>query len=74
MISGDNKEIGVARFKDVFTKTEIADLKSDLKEKFGAEPNVSTVTPTVGKEIAKNALVAFVDYITRLNCVCILPI
>ncbi|MGY6212452.1 protein translocase subunit SecDF [Cytobacillus firmus] len=58
VISGDNKEIGVARLKGVLTKSEIADLKTHFHEKFGADPNVSTVSPTVGKELAKNALIA----------------
>jgi SecD/SecF fusion protein len=58
VISGNNKEIGVARFKEVLSKEEIAELKSDLNAKFGAEPNVSTVSPTVGKELAKNAGIA----------------
>ncbi|UOE54537.1 protein translocase subunit SecDF [Bacillus sp. CMF12] len=58
VISGDNKEIGVARLKGVLTKDEIADLKTHFHEKFGADPNVSTVSPTVGKELAKNALIA----------------
>jgi protein-export membrane protein SecD/preprotein translocase SecF subunit len=58
VVSGENKEIGVARFKGVLSKQEIADLKAHFSKKFGAEPNVSSVTPTVGKELAKNALVA----------------
>lgn len=60
VISGNNNEIGVARLKEVMTKDQIADLKSQFKEEFGAEPNVSTVSPTVGKELAKNALIALV--------------
>ncbi|KAF0825507.1 protein translocase subunit SecDF [Cytobacillus firmus] len=60
VISGDNKEIGVARLKGVLTKNEIADLKTHFHEKFGAGPNVSTVSPTVGKELAKNAMIALV--------------
>ena len=67
MISGDTKNVGVARFKGVLSKTEIADVKSQLKEKFGAEPNVSSVTPTVGKEIAKNALIGLL--ITSLGLI-----
>lgn len=58
VISGDNKEIGVARLKGVLNKEEIANLKSEFNKTFGAEPNVSTVSPTVGKELAKNALIA----------------
>jgi protein-export membrane protein SecD/preprotein translocase SecF subunit len=58
VISGDNGEIGVARYKDALSKEEIADLKNALEDKYGAEPNVSTVSPTIGKELAKNAFIA----------------
>jgi protein-export membrane protein SecD/preprotein translocase SecF subunit len=58
VISGDKKEIGAARMIGVLSKDEIAELKSDFKKEFGSEPNVSTVSPTVGKELAKNALIA----------------
>lgn len=60
VISGDYKEIASARLKDVLSKDEIAKLKADFKKEFGAEPNVSTVSPTVGKEIAKNAVIALI--------------
>lgn len=58
VISGDNGEIGVARFKTVLSKDKISELKSHFKEEFGAEPNVGTVSPTIGKELAKNAMIA----------------
>ncbi|KKK33093.1 preprotein translocase subunit SecD [Mesobacillus campisalis] len=58
VISGDNGEIGVARYKDALTKEEIADLKAAFEGKYGAEPNVSTVSPTIGKELAKNGFIA----------------
>ena len=58
VVSGEDKDIGVARFKGVLSKQEIANLKSHFSKEFGAEPNVSSVTPTIGKELAKNALVA----------------
>jgi protein-export membrane protein SecD/preprotein translocase SecF subunit len=58
VISGDNGEVGVARFKGVLSKAEISNLKSHFKEEFGAEPNVGTVSPTIGKELAKNAMIA----------------
>jgi protein-export membrane protein SecD/preprotein translocase SecF subunit len=60
VISGEEKNIGVARFKGEFSKQEIASLKSHFNEKFEAEPNVSSVSPTVGKELAKNALIALI--------------
>jgi protein-export membrane protein SecD/preprotein translocase SecF subunit len=58
VISGDNKEIGAARFIGVLNKDEVATLKADFKKEFGSEPNVSTVSPTIGKELAKNAVIA----------------
>ncbi|MEH7106159.1 protein translocase subunit SecDF [Bacillus sp. JJ1764] len=58
VISGDKKQIGAVRMIGVLSQKEIAELKSDFKKKFGYEPNVSTVSPTVGKELAKNAFFA----------------
>lgn len=56
--SGNNNEIGVIRIIGDLDKEEIADLKDHFQEGYGAEPNVSTVSPTVGKELAKNAILA----------------
>jgi SecD/SecF fusion protein len=58
VISGEDKNIGVARFKGTMSKSEIAEMKSEFRKEFGSEPNVSIVTPTVGKELAKNAVKA----------------
>jgi protein-export membrane protein SecD/preprotein translocase SecF subunit len=60
VISGEKKNIGVARFKGILSKQEITDLKTHLHDEFGADPNVSSVTPTVGKELAKNAFKALI--------------
>ncbi|PCD09458.1 protein translocase subunit SecDF [Peribacillus simplex] len=48
----------VVRTVGVLDKQEIAELKDHFKKDYGAEPNVSTVSPTVGKELAKNAMYA----------------
>ncbi|KAB2338683.1 protein translocase subunit SecDF [Cytobacillus depressus] len=58
VISGANQEIGVARLKEVLSKDEIAEIKAHFHEKLGADPNVSTVSPTVGKELAKNGFIS----------------
>ncbi|WML47414.1 protein translocase subunit SecDF [Neobacillus sp. PS3-34] len=58
VISGKNNEIGAARFIGVLKKNEIAQLKSDFTKEFGMDPSISTVSPTVGKELAKNAVMA----------------
>lgn len=58
VISGDTKNIGVARYKEAFKQEDINKFKADLHAKYGSEPNVSTVSNKVGKELAKNALYA----------------
>jgi protein-export membrane protein SecD/preprotein translocase SecF subunit len=60
VISGDNKERASTRIEAVLTKDEIAKLKADFHKEFGSEPNVSTVSPTVGKELAKNGVIALI--------------
>ncbi|WP_243290722.1 protein translocase subunit SecDF [Bacillus sp. FJAT-47783] len=58
ILSGNNDEIGVARFVGVLEKDKIAEVKDHFQKQFGSEPNVSTVSPMVGKELARNALIA----------------
>lgn len=59
VISGENSDSAVVRYKDEFSQEEIKTLKADVVDQFGgAEPMVSTVSSTVGKELAKNALKA----------------
>lgn len=58
--AGDNNEIVVARFIGEISQNEISELKKYFNDKYGFEPNVSTVSPTVGKELAKNALYAVI--------------
>ncbi|MGG2064265.1 MULTISPECIES: protein translocase subunit SecDF [unclassified Bacillus (in: firmicutes)] len=53
----DNKGFAV-RTIGVLSKDDIAKVKTFYHDKYGAEPNVSTVSPTIGKEIARNALIA----------------
>ncbi len=58
LISGDEQNVAVMRYKEDFTQQQILDLKAKVMEDFGHEPNVSTVSPTVGKELVKNAIKA----------------
>ena len=48
------------RYKEDFTQQEVLDLKAKVMDDYGHEPNVSTVSPTVGKELVKNAIKALV--------------
>ncbi|ARI76957.1 protein translocase subunit SecDF [Halobacillus mangrovi] len=58
VISGDNNEIAVARFESELGKSKIGEIQSYYEEQYGNTPNVSTVSPVVGQELAKNAALA----------------
>ncbi|MBP3951402.1 protein translocase subunit SecF [Bacillus suaedae] len=57
-LAGDNNEMANVRFVGVLDQAEIATIQSYYMEKFGSEPNISTVDPMVGQELARNALIA----------------
>ncbi len=58
VLSGNQNEVAVARFVGVLDREEIAEFKEYFADKYGAEPSISTVSPIVGKELARNALIA----------------
>ncbi|WP_053219061.1 protein translocase subunit SecDF [Virgibacillus senegalensis] len=58
VISGDNNDIAVARFGTVLDQGEVAELQDYFSEQYGNNPSVSTVSPVVGQELAKNAVMA----------------
>ena len=49
-------------------KEEIAEVKDHFKKDYGVEPNVSTVSPTIGKELAKNAMLASLFHQSESFC------
>ncbi|TDL98203.1 protein translocase subunit SecDF [Macrococcus brunensis] len=57
-LSGSDKKSAVVQYKEPLTKTQIDDLKNMIDDKYGFEPNVNTVSPVIGKELAKNAMLA----------------
>lgn len=56
VLSGDNSEVAVIRFTDSLNKEEVLEVKEYFAGKYGHDANISSVSPTVGKELAKNAL------------------
>ncbi len=56
--TGDDNKGFAVRTLGVLSKDEIAKTKTFFHDKYGTEPNVSTVSPTIGKEIARNAFIA----------------
>jgi len=59
-ISENGGKAGSIAFKGVLSKDQIKKLKKEFTTEFGVEPNVSTVDPVVGRELAANALKALV--------------
>ncbi len=56
LIAGNQSERAYATFGDgIFTQEEILKVQHHFLKSFEAEPNISTVTPTVGRELALNA-------------------
>ena len=56
VIKGTTKNIASVTYVKDFTKDEVLKIKKEVKAKYGIEPNVNTVSPTVGKELVKNAI------------------
>lgn len=58
IISGEEQNTAVVTYKDDLNQKEILDLKAKVIKDYGHEPSVSTVSPTVGRELVKNAIYA----------------
>jgi preprotein translocase subunit SecF len=60
VLAGKNNNQANISFKGVLSKEEIAKLNTHFEKEYGESPSISTVTPTVGRELAQNALIAVV--------------
>ncbi|BBN99297.1 hypothetical protein St703_20020 [Sporolactobacillus terrae] len=60
VLSGTHNNIATVRINKELDHNQIAELKSKMKDQFGIEPNVSTVSPQVGRDLAKNGLYALI--------------
>lgn len=58
ILSGEKNTTAVIRYKDDLSQAEILKFQKETTEKYGHKPTVSTVSPTVGKELVKNAIKA----------------
>lgn len=58
-LSGNNDSASV-QFKHDLSKNEVAKVKTTINKKFGNDPTVNTVSPVIGQEIAKNALLSLI--------------
>ncbi|WP_211274648.1 protein translocase subunit SecF [Anaerobacillus arseniciselenatis] len=55
LLAGDRNEMAYASFIGVLNQEEMLTVQRHFDTSFGAEPNISTVTPTIGRELARNA-------------------
>src|SRR5699024_11096569 len=51
-------ETAVTRFDSVLSEEKNTEVKNYLKDKYGHEPSVSVVSPIVGQELVRNAVMA----------------
>ncbi|MFC7684557.1 protein translocase subunit SecDF [Ureibacillus sp. GCM10028918] len=58
IISGEDQNSAVVTYKEDLTQQQILDYKAAVLKDYGHEPSVSTVSPTVGQELVKNAIYA----------------
>ncbi|EHC9968725.1 protein translocase subunit SecDF [Staphylococcus pseudintermedius] len=59
-IGGSNNENASMQFKRDLNKDEVAKVTDTLKSQYGKEPSVNTVSPVIGQELAKNAMLAVI--------------
>ncbi|QQK79559.1 protein translocase subunit SecF [Salicibibacter cibi] len=57
-LAGENNEEASVQFIGDLDQEEALELQGHFEEAFGHEPNVSTVSPQIGRELAINALIA----------------
>ncbi|BCU52496.1 protein translocase subunit SecDF [Staphylococcus auricularis] len=56
-LSNDGKNV-TAQFKKDLSKDQVSDIKDVVHDQFGNDPTVNTVSPVIGQELAKNAMLA----------------
>lgn len=58
VLAGDNNEIARASFIGGLSQEESLEIQNHFEEMYGNVPNVSTITPIVGEELARNAIIS----------------
>lgn len=56
--SGENNEIAVIRLSDQLSQEEVAEVRAYFSEVYGTEASISTVSPVVGQQLVRNAMMA----------------
>ncbi len=56
-LEGDSKNIATATFTDAIEQTKLEKIKADIKAKYNTDANDSVVSPKIGREIARSAII-----------------
>ncbi|GEM00565.1 SecD/SecF fusion protein [Halolactibacillus halophilus] len=56
--AGENNEIAVVRLSDQLNQEQVAEVRTYFNELYGTEASISTVSPVVGQQLARNAMMA----------------
>ncbi|WP_237792700.1 protein translocase subunit SecDF [Staphylococcus argenteus] len=59
-INGKDSKVATVQFKDDLTRAQDNKLSDNIKSKFGDRPQINTVSPIIGQELAKNAMLALI--------------
>ncbi|EGP9995420.1 protein translocase subunit SecDF, partial [Listeria monocytogenes] len=54
VFQGSGSKTAVVSYKGTLSQNDVAKFKNYFEDKYKHEPSISTVSPTVGKELAKN--------------------
>ncbi|WP_084405620.1 protein translocase subunit SecF [Alteribacter aurantiacus] len=58
ILAGDNNDVGRASFIGVLGQQDVLEAQRHFEDVYGNTPTVSSVTPIVGEELARNALIS----------------
>ncbi|CDR27821.1 protein translocase subunit SecDF [Staphylococcus schweitzeri] len=59
-INGKDNKVATVQFKDDLIRAQDNKLSDNIKSKFGDTPQINTVSPIIGQELAKNAMLALI--------------
>ena len=76
VISGDEQNIGVARFKgeETLSKAKVAEVKAHFSEEWDADTNISSCYTNSRKRNCQKRLIGIADYFAWLNNFRIVPL
>ncbi|MDT3966301.1 protein translocase subunit SecF, partial [Staphylococcus saprophyticus] len=57
---GENDKNATVQFKHDLSKDEVSKIQDTVDQSFGNKPTVNTVSPVIGQELAKNAMLALI--------------